>query len=78
MGRVIVMVELDEIAGRFFRRAEELRSIASNVQDANSRDAMLRWADDYVRLAERAIELSNFAPRRSGENAPAQPQRAEG
>lgn len=42
------------------RRAEKLRSIASNVRDADAQDAMLKWADDYDRLARQAIEAATF------------------
>lgn len=55
------MHKVDEVALRFTRRAEELRAIASNVKDPGTRCAMLGWADDYDRLAERAIELGPFA-----------------
>lgn len=48
-------MDADEIVGRFYRRAEMLRSIASCTQDQDCRDAMLKWAEDYERMAERAI-----------------------
>src|SRR5690348_543213 len=51
------MSKSDEVVARFMRRAEKLRSIASNVKDRDIRDAMLVWAADYDRLAERAIQL---------------------
>jgi hypothetical protein len=51
------MIRSDEVVGRFIRRAEKLRSIASKVTDREIRDAMLTWAADYDRLVERAIEL---------------------
>lgn len=54
------MHKVDGAALRFTQRAEELRAIASNVRDPGTRDAMLGWADDYDRLAERAIELGPF------------------
>jgi hypothetical protein len=38
------------------RRAEEARSIAEQMSDSPSKDAMLRIAKDYERLAERAEE----------------------
>lgn len=50
----------EQVALRFTRRAEKLRAIASNVKDADARQAMLCWADDYDRLAERSIELGVF------------------
>jgi hypothetical protein len=36
------------------RRAEEARTIAEQMGDLQSKDAMLRIAKDYERLAERA------------------------
>jgi hypothetical protein len=36
------------------RRAEETRAIAEQMSDLQSKDAMLRIAKDYERLAERA------------------------
>ena len=51
------MLKSDEAALRFTRRADLLRPIAPNVKDAECRDAMLKWAADYDRLAERAMEL---------------------
>jgi hypothetical protein len=35
------------------RRAEETRTIAEQMSDLQSKDAMLRIAKDYERLAER-------------------------
>jgi len=40
------------------RRAEEARAIAEQMSDSPSKDAMLRIAKDYERLAERAEERS--------------------
>jgi hypothetical protein len=37
-------------------RAKEARAIADQMTDADSRSAMLRIADDYDRLAERAAQ----------------------
>jgi hypothetical protein len=37
-------------------RAREARAIAEQMIDADSRSAMLRIADDYDRLAERAAQ----------------------
>ena len=56
-----------EIAFRFRQRAEELRAIASDVQDTYARNAMFKWAEDYERLAERAIELGTFGISRKPE-----------
>lgn len=52
-------MDADEIVGRFYRRAEKLRNIASCTQDQDCREAMLRWAEDYERMAERAIEAAS-------------------
>lgn len=54
------MYKSDDIVLRFTRRAEKLRTIASTIKDRDTRDAMLRWADDYDRLAQQAIELGTF------------------
>jgi hypothetical protein len=37
-------------------RTKEARAIADQMTDADSRSAMLRIADDYDRLAERAAQ----------------------
>lgn len=41
--------------------------IASNIKDPRTRAAMLSWADDYDRLAERAIQLGTFGMQRKPE-----------
>lgn len=51
------MANADQIAGRYFQRAKELRNIARNVSDDELRDALLAWAADYDRLAELAIHI---------------------
>jgi len=38
------------------QRAEEARTIAEQMNDSQSKDAMLRIAKDYEHLAERAEE----------------------
>jgi len=60
------MSKSDEVVARFMRRAEKLRNIASNVKDRDIRDAMLVWAADYDRLAERAIQLPSAIARSRG------------
>ena len=66
------MYKSDEVALRFTRRAGELRTIASNLKDPDAKDAMLKWADDYDRLAERAVQLGTFGIPRD----PAPPRKA--
>ena len=65
------MLKSDEVALRFTRRAEELRTIAPNVKDTECRDAMLKWAADYDRLAESALQLGALGsiPKPSGDAA---------
>lgn len=53
----VFMDKSEQMALRFTRRAAKLRMFAENVTDQESRDAMLKWAADYDRLAELAIEL---------------------
>ena len=50
------MANPEDIAGRFFRRAEKLRTIARNVKDPDCRNALLAWAADYDRRADRALQ----------------------
>lgn len=52
------LVDADEIVERFYRRAEELRSIAACTNDPDCRAAMIQWAVDYERMAAKAIEQS--------------------
>ena len=47
------MSSLDD-AGRWRLRAEELRTIAENCKTPEARAMLLRLADDYELLAERA------------------------
>ena len=67
----LTMLKSDEVALRFTRRAEELRTIAPNVKDPECREAMLKWAADYDLLAERAVQLHAFGsiPRSFGDAA---------
>ena len=57
------MDKSEQMALRFTRRAGKLRAFAENVTDDESRDAMLKWAADYDRLAERAIEVGTLSGR---------------
>lgn len=57
------MDKSEQMALRFTRRAAKLRAFAENVTDEESREAMLKWAADYDRLAERALRLGTFLDR---------------
>jgi hypothetical protein len=43
-------------------RAEEMRALAEKAGDEESRQAMLRIATDYDKLAQRALERSAGLP----------------
>jgi hypothetical protein len=43
----------------WWARAEEARVVAESMQDATSREMMLRIVSDYERMAEKAEERSN-------------------
>ena len=68
--RGLTVIDPNEAAGRFYRWAEELRTMASNVKDADCRTAMLQWAADYDRMAERVIQAGD--PGASGKKPRAQ------
>jgi hypothetical protein len=44
------------------KRAEEARTIAASMNDPQSKEAMLRIAKDYERLAERAEKRATGSP----------------
>ncbi|HEX5279747.1 MAG TPA: hypothetical protein VFW28_06685 [Micropepsaceae bacterium] len=45
-----------EKAAKFYNRAAELRGIAENVKDADTKDALVKWAETYEVIAGRIIE----------------------
>jgi len=47
---------------RWRDRADEMRSLASETNDPESRPLMLRLANDYESLARRAERLANELP----------------
>lgn len=59
------MDKSEQMALRFRRRAAKLRTFAENVTDQESCEAMLKWAADYDRLAELAIELGTSSGRQT-------------
>ena len=48
------------------KRAEEARTLAEQMQDPQSKQAMLRIAADYERLVERAARRAAGSPRPRG------------
>jgi hypothetical protein len=46
------------------QRAEEARSVAEQMNEPQSKEAMLRIAQDYERLAERAAERAKGSTQR--------------
>lgn len=63
------VVESDK-ASEYRRKADELRTIAETVKDRDSREALLRLASDYERLAQQAEQ------REGDEQRDARPGRA--
>jgi hypothetical protein len=48
------------------QRAEEARALAEQMQDPQSKQAMLRIATDYEHLVERAARRAAGSPRSKG------------
>ena len=44
-------------AARYLERAEEVRAIAETMADERTRTALLKVADDYVRMAQSRSEI---------------------
>jgi uncharacterized protein YifE (UPF0438 family) len=44
-------------AARYLERAEEVRIIAGTMADERTRTALLKVADDYVRMAQSRSEI---------------------
>jgi len=48
--------------GHWYERAKEMRALAENAGDEESKQAMLRIAKDYDKLGKRALERSPAIP----------------
>jgi len=53
------MPEEDENKKRYLKRAAELRELATRVKDPESREALIRAAEAYERLANWKPDLSD-------------------
>jgi hypothetical protein len=53
------MPEEDENKKRYLKRAAELRELATRVKDPESREALIRAAEAYERLANWKHDLSD-------------------
>jgi hypothetical protein len=53
----------------WWTRAEETRVVAESMQDATSREMMLRIAKDYERMSEKAEEFSKRNVRRDASSS---------
>ena len=45
-----------DIVKTYMNRAEELRTIADGIKDPQIRTDLLNWAEDYERMAIRAVD----------------------
>ena len=50
-------MEDDLAATRYLERAEEVRAIAATMADERTRNALLKVAEDYVRMAQTRSQI---------------------
>ena len=50
----------DETATRFVQRADELRCVADCMRNRESRNTLLRLADDYEKMARMLLDMGTL------------------
>jgi uncharacterized protein YjiS (DUF1127 family) len=54
------MSQDDDTAARFLQRAEELRCVAEYMKNRQSRETLLRLADDYEKMSRMLLDTSKL------------------